>query len=893
MKYLRPFVVIHAPFVFRLKPYRSLLYLALLLVAVGCSTEKDATLNRRFHGMNTRFNGWFHADERLTEVILNIEDTYVDNYDEVLPLFVYGTEAQARNAVPALEICIEKASLVIERHSMDIKGKERNAWIDDAWFVIAKSHFYKRNYYEAERGFTYISRRFKGSNRQLESQVWLARTAIELEQYSKAQSALDKVRDEKKLPKRFDHGELSTVQAELELRRGKVDDAIVHLEHAISVTKNRRERVRRTFILAQLYERKGLQDKAIQQFAAVGRMNPPYEMAFHAQILQATAFSRGDSKALRQRLNRMLRDAKHVDHFDMIHYALADLDLKERNKPGAIDHLLASARLNTTDQKQQSKTFLKLADIYFDDREYGLAQPYYDSTRSVIAEEHVRFREVDTRANVLGDLVEQLNIIALEDSLQLLAGLDEKELEKRIRRMIRDREELEADRERQESESRGVETVKPSGRPATPVAGSPTTRGAWYFYDPPQMARGAVEYRKKWGARKLEDDWRRKDKSGSALAESLADEAEKELAEVEREKETQKGDEEWRDQAFYTKGLPRDEAAIEASNERICSALYKSGMIFKEQLKDADNAIESFENLQSRFDECRYTPESFYQLYRIYLEKELTTNYFSPDGSGSQMYANIILDRYPTSEFARLVRDPNILQADDLRKAEEELAYKEVYQLFRQYSYGRVIAAANRVIQEEPRNLFRPKYFLLRAMAIGGMRDVSGFRAGLAEVVSTFPGTDEAKAAQELLNTLDRTAEQGSSKPPPSGSEFKQEQGQHYFAIIIPNKGNDINEIKTKLSDFNNTYFRQAGMQITNSFLDPEHQVVLMTFFDTKAKAMEFYALFRGNMDVLAGINDRDYPAFAISPANYSTLYKNKDVEAYGAFFAENYLGGQ
>lgn len=44
------------------------------------------------------------------------------------------------------------------------------------------------------------------------------------------------------------------------------------------------------------------------------------------------AFNKGDSKTLRQKLNRMLRDDKHIDHFDMIHYALADLDLKDRRR---------------------------------------------------------------------------------------------------------------------------------------------------------------------------------------------------------------------------------------------------------------------------------------------------------------------------------------------------------------------------------------------------------------------------------------------------------------------------------------------------------------------------------------------------------------------------------
>ena len=129
----------------------------------------------------------------------------------------------------------------------------------------------------------------------------------------------------------------------------------------------------------------------------------------------------------------MLRDDKHIDHFDMLHYAMADLDLKERQDSAAIAQLKISAQVSTTDQKQKAKTFLRLADIYFDDRAYADAQQYYDSTQTLMAEEHPRFEEVKTRARVLGELVEQLAIIAREDSLQALASLDEKDLEKKIR----------------------------------------------------------------------------------------------------------------------------------------------------------------------------------------------------------------------------------------------------------------------------------------------------------------------------------------------------------------------------------------------------------------------------------------------------------------------------
>jgi hypothetical protein len=40
----------------------------------------------------------------------------------------------------------------------------------------------------------------------------------------------------------------------------------------------------------------------------------------------------------------MLRDDKHIDHFDMLHYALADLDLKERKDSMAIEHLMTAPR---------------------------------------------------------------------------------------------------------------------------------------------------------------------------------------------------------------------------------------------------------------------------------------------------------------------------------------------------------------------------------------------------------------------------------------------------------------------------------------------------------------------------------------------------------------------
>lgn len=853
------------------------------LALAGCKQDKDSFVNRTYHRLTARDNGWFNANEKLKEIVAGIEDAHVDNFDEVLPLFVDGSEQQSKNATPELEKCIDKCSLVIERHSMDIKGKEKNTWIDDAWFVIARSQYYKRNRSEAERGFAHITRQYKGFNREYDAQIWLARTAIQLEQYGKAQSALDHVANAKKRPKHLDEGLLSAVHAELELKRGKVDDAILHLERAVPAAQTKRQRVRWAFTLAQLYALKGQEQKAIDQFAAVVKMGPPYEMAFHAQIFQALAFNKGDTKAMRKKLNGMLRDDKHIDHFDMIHYALAELDLKERKKDDALAQLRKSVKASTTDTKQKAKSFLKLADIHFDDRKYEPAQQYYDSTKVILDPEHARFDEVETRARVLGELVEQLAIIDREDSLQKLQGMDPDEVLKKIRGIIREREDAEEEARRKEEEAR--EAPEPVAK--APAAPAPGGRGNWYFYDPQQIGRGLANFRKKWGNRKLEDNWRRVDRSGGALAQGEEEEEE------EGGKDGKDGKEaEWKDPEFYLRDIPKDDAALAASDARICDALYKSGMIYKEELRDVDNAIESFEVLNNRFEECRFTPESHYQLYRIYLQKE-NDGWFSLEGFGSKTYADIILERWPDSQFARLVRDPNLLQADAERRAAEESAYREVYRLFRDRSYYPTITACDKVILEEPDNHFRPKYHFLRAMAIGSTRNVPDFRSALVGVKTEFPGTEEAVRAEELLATLDGTAG-GAPKPKaPEVAPYSKEDGPHTYVVVIPNEGSDMALAMSAVSDFNTAYFGHTPLQVTSGMLGADQQLLLISPLPNKTKALEYHALFAGNEDMLQGLADQGYPAFAITQSNYTLFYKSKDVAGYQAFFLQNYLDGQ
>ncbi len=138
-------------------------------------------------------------------------------------------------------------------------------------------------------------------------------------------------------------------------------------------------------------------------------------MAFHAQIFQALAFNKGDSKEIRKKLNRMLRDDKHIDHFDMLHYALADLDLKERQGLcGRSTHLMTSAQGEHHGHQTESEDLPEIG-------RHLLRRPGILRCPAVLRLHPDRswprrtsaLEEVKTRARVLGELVEQLAIIAI------------------------------------------------------------------------------------------------------------------------------------------------------------------------------------------------------------------------------------------------------------------------------------------------------------------------------------------------------------------------------------------------------------------------------------------------------------------------------------------------
>ena len=204
-------------------------------------------------------------------------------------------------------------------------------------------------------------------------------------------------------------------------------------------------------------------EQAIELFEDVVKLKTPYEMEFQARMQQALAYDRrrGDSEEIKELFFDMLEDDKNEEYRDQIFYALAQIELEELNREEGMDFLREALSENSGNRRPRMKSFLGLADLHLEDREYELAQAYYDSTLANMNEDHPRYAEVRNNARSLTELVEQLTIIVRNDSLRELCDLDESDRYARMEDIIEGLR-LEQEAEAEEAERLAEEARKES-----------------------------------------------------------------------------------------------------------------------------------------------------------------------------------------------------------------------------------------------------------------------------------------------------------------------------------------------------------------------------------------------------------------------------------------------
>ena len=876
--------------------------LALAWVFVGCTTQRDGRFYRAYHNTTSRFNGFHFARLAMEEADAKLAETHEEDWDEVIPLFLYGTEDQADFLYPLMERAIEKCSRVVDRHAMtpprsqqkDFKRPQLNRWIDDNYTLIGKGHFYKGDLVKAEEVFKYLQRKHKEPDSQVAAGAWLARTYMAMGNMVKANSALLKAVGERDASDEL-RADAFLVQAEFLLAQNNVEEAMRSIERAIPKIKPKRDRARPLFVLAQLKREYGSNREAIELFEEVVKLRTPYEMEFQARMQQALAFDRrrGDSEEIKELFFDMLEDDKNEAYRDQIYYALAQIELEELNRELGMDYLRDALAEDSGNRRPRMKSFLALADLHLEDRDYELAQAYYDSTLANMDEDHPRYAEVRNNARSLTELVEQLTVIVRNDSLRELCDLDDDARYARMEDIIEDL--------RLAQEAAAEEAARLAEEALEASMAVPGAATAFWPYNPRLREAGQSYFIDRWGDRPLEDDWRRSRKLNGAFStiEDVADEvASTDLMGSGGELPTPEE---------LLESLPCAEEQRAAADTETATAVYQSGVIYKEKLEDTDNAIEAWVDLLDRFDESEEHPLAHYQLYRTYLFLEETENYQNPFCAtcNSQYWADQIALLYPDSEWAQLVENPEFVDFEEQRRIDELAAYEaHLIRYYAQKDYQPLLTEINALLDTVPNHTQECRYRFLRAQCIGWLdgrvRGRDNYIAALQEVVASCDSSDQAVAAAEILAGLgvgggDNPGKGDKADAVPEMPDFGNFTDkpvlEHYLAVVIPVREGGSDKTKASLSDFNRQYFASANLKVTSNLLDRENQLVLVKQFARKDRAMDYFKVLTTNRESMIDLNTSGFKMFVIHTENYVELFKGKDIEGYLRFFQQVYLG--
>lgn len=829
-----------------------------------------------------------------------LETSHKENWKEILPVFIIGDDKESKSIYPQMDRAIEKSSAVIDRHSMVIKKKEENKWIKYNYFVVGQAYFYKHNFDEARKVFDFIVKQYKDEPIRNDAILWLARTRMELDEMGKALSLLKLLDDESDLSQDL-ISDFRATYADYYIRQEQYNKAIVSLEESIMVTKKKDRKARLIFILAQINEIEGQSATAITNYKKVVKLHPNYEMVFYASINQALAFRfrDGESESIKKLLNKMLKDHKNAEYYDQIYYAMAEIELTEGNKDLAIDYFIKSAEVSISNTEQKGISFMTLGNIYLEDKVYKKAKIYFDSTIIFLPKEHVDYEKIEDLDKGLSELIINLDVLQLQDSLIWLAGLSQKEREDIIIALIAAEEEAEEQRllaEAAEGEDNFGSPVDKSV-PLSSQGNSSQGKGDWYFYNPGTMSSGYTEFRQRWGDRKLKDNWRR------AVASSSQAISTNDIENLNPSDQLIVSSNQTRIKTMdeYLAEIPFTEEQHAEAEKLVEDALYNAGVIYNEKLDDVDNAIEMFDELTSRFQESEYLITAYYQLYRLYVKKEVEGNYF---GGGyrdnSEYYRNIILTDYPYSEYAKIIRNPNYLKEAELTIKKKEEDYMATYRNYKSHRYNIVLDDCNKVIKEDQENPFLPKYYFMKAMIVGSLSDQANFERELQLLADNFPSTEEGDKAVEILNQLNKKGlnlpNEGETEKTVGETDIPKtdfdtnKNAEHFFAIVYPNTKGNVNKVKVAISNFNKKFYSNDQLKVTNSFVNKDNQIIIVRRFKDVERAMSYYNNFVNDDEQLKKVNDENFVTFLISSKNFTKLFKSGDIEGYDLFFQENYL---
>ena len=213
----------------------------MLLISSSCSTKKKSWVNRQYHNTTAKYNGYFNGKESIKAGVKKLHNSYVDDYTTIISVFPTGDLKKTKKTKSYMDKAIRKGSVVIQRHSMRIKGKEYCKWIDDNYLMIGQAYFYKGDFDEAIKTFIFVKNEYNKNQIRFDAAIWLVRAYVEKQDFVSAKSELEELINDKKTPKRL-KTKLALVQSDFYLQKKDFFNAEIALNNATQIIKRKRKK---------------------------------------------------------------------------------------------------------------------------------------------------------------------------------------------------------------------------------------------------------------------------------------------------------------------------------------------------------------------------------------------------------------------------------------------------------------------------------------------------------------------------------------------------------------------------------------------------------------------------------------------------------------------------
>ena len=906
-----------------------LIAVAVLLLAAGCSTEKNTSQSRWWHSFNAKYNTYYNGSLAYIDGSLEKETGNKDNFTEMIPLYTVGNKTSKELGKAKYDVAIEKCQKAIKLHSIKrrpewtknrqkterdvewLNRKEYNPFLWKAWMLMGRSQFMKGAFDEAASTFAYMSRMYATQPAIYgRARAWLAKCYIEQDWVYDAEDVISKMRRDSmhwRAQKEWDY-----TYADYYIHTQRYEEAIPYLRKVIRHEMRRKQKARQWFLMGQMEAALGHKEKAYQAYKHVVRLNPPYELEFNARIAMTEVMAGGQAKKMVRRLKRMAASDNNKDYLDQVYYAIGNIYMNQQDTLKAIAAYEKGNTQSTRNGIEKGVLLLRLGDIYWTMERFSDAGRCYGEAIGLLDKERDDYKQLSQRSKVLDELVPYTEAIHLQDSLQALAKMPEAERNAAIDRVIealkkkekaeRDAQ-AEANAEQQQAAQGG--NTNTQNKPNNTQNNTTSKQGLWYFYNPMAVSQGKEAFQKQWGKRENVDDWQRVNKTVVAMDNGemeLTDEQRDSIAALEAQEDSVKNSlkdpkNDPHKREYYMEQIPFTEDKVAESNNIIKDGLFNAGVIFKDKLDNLLLSEKHLRRLTDSFPEYEKNDEAFYHLYLLYSRRN--------DKERATQFLDKLKTDYPESQWTVLLSDPYYEENARIGVHLEDSLYAATYAAFKADRLDEVKSNTEISASRFPLGDNRDKFIFIGGLSKLNAGDASGCLADMEDMVKKFPKSRLAEMAGMIINGVkagrklhggkfdigDVWAQRSvvmSDSDSIAARRFLAERDVNFsFVVAYHPDSLQENRLLFELARFNFTNFIVRNFDIVIDELNGLH-LMKVSGFRNYDEALQYARQLYGNAAV--STLTRKGRALVISDSNLELLGTQYSFNDYDKFYDEHFM---